>query len=153
METRATCNDCGGKSSSWSHYYYCDNGTWKYSGNCIKACLGKPSLITGSKLHDEGRYGTFYVDGTGVGSPSISQINNSTFAAANGAIIDAGCEDGYSEPETGGTCDSCGQGSVPSYWGHYYYCDNGTWKYRGSCINTITVRYVWDISLFLDYLN
>ncbi len=96
--------------SEWGyHAYKCVNedgrGVWKRMGSCIRACVGKPTLITGSKFYisgsNIGNSGTFYLNGN-VTAPNDSNVSN--IAAAHGAILDANCKDGYTEVKDGGTC-------------------------------------------------
>ena len=48
-------------------------------------------------------------------------------------MLDAACSSAYTEVDEGGTCHNCGN-MTNSWWGHYYYCDNGSWKYSGGCM-------------------
>ena len=112
----------------------CNNGNWNIEGLCVAGCKGKPDLITGSNFIQNGSNyssnGTFYQIGNyNTITPNTSNIDS--IIAANGSMLDAGCSSEYTEVSDGGNCHNCGNKS--SSWGHYYYCDNGTWKYSGGC--------------------
>ena len=131
----------------------CNKGAWKYSGSCIKGCKGKPNLTTNSVLCDRKSNncssfseGTFYEDGKIISAPNSDNYNSSSFVAAHGAVLDVTCTSGYTEIKDGGTCHDCGGKS--SSWSHYYYCDNGTWKYSGGCKkNCLNVKIVRTFSV------
>ena len=132
----------------------CNNGNWNIEGLCVAGCKGKPDLITGSNFIQNGSNyspnGTFYQIGNyNTITPNTSNIDS--IVATNGSMLDAGCSSEYTEVSDGGNCHNCGNKS--SSWGHYYYCDNGTWKYSGGCKNCSNPSYSEDCCRGIGIFN
>ncbi|GHU27453.1 hypothetical protein FACS1894152_4100 [Bacilli bacterium] len=71
VSTGGTCNNCGAKSTAWTHYYYCDGTTWKSSGNCTPKSCNNASPLAGYNV----------TVGTGT---TPSGTNNVSFTCASG---------------------------------------------------------------------
>ncbi len=120
----------------------------------IGVCKGLPTTITGSIIPFTAlRKGNHYlIDGNIANfdlDSNVTDINE--VYSENGSLIDADCSSPYREVKFGGTCTDINNCKVSfggsctntdgclidkELWnGHYYYCDNGTWKTVGSCLS------------------
>ena len=111
------CNEGYYNNNSGKVSATCNNGRWKDAGSCERVCdRTKLTLAANSK---------YYYVNNDFSTNGTTYDNKRYFV--NGAMVDATCNDGYTEVDYD-------DDDISSEWGkHAYKCVSGTWKRMGSC--------------------